>query len=292
MGTIQSGQHAAMRIRRSVLFVPASNPRAIDKARTLPCDAVILDLEDSVAPEAKPAAREAAAAALAAGFGAREVAVRCNAIDTEWGAGDLQLLAQAEPHAVLAPKIRTAADVEAVDAALAAAPEHTRLWVMIETPAAMMNLKEIAAARERTRLEALTLGPNDLAAELRLKADFVRRAMRPVRIELALAARAFGLAVLGGVCTDLDDLSAFMDECTEEAGLGFDGKTLIHPSQILPANRIFSPSPDEIAWAHRVVEAFAEPGAAGRGAIRLQGRMIEHLHLLQAQRVLALAERR
>jgi len=291
MGVTVNEQGVPFRIRRSVLFAPASNPRAIEKARSLDCDAIILDLEDSVAPEAKPAAREAAVEALAEGFGAREVAVRCNGIETPWGLEDLQRLAQAGPDAVLAPKVRSAADIEAFDEVLSGAPERTRLWAMIETPAAMVNLKEIAAASGRTRLELLTLGPQDLAAELRLRGAQVRATMRPVLIELALAARAYGLTLLGGVCTDLDDLSAFVAECEEEAGMGLDGKTLIHPSQIGPANRMFSPSPDEIAWAHRVVEAFAQPEAAGRGAIRLEHRMVERLHLREAERVLALATR-
>ena len=280
-----NGQDLALRLRRSVLFVPASNARAIEKARGLDCDAIVLDLEDSVAPEAKPAAREAALAALAEGFGGREVIVRCNAIDTPWGLADLQFLAEAGPDAVLAPKVRSAAEIEALDGALVGAPASTRLWVMIETPQAVLNLKEIAAASASTRLELLTLGPNDLAAELRLKPAFLRPVMRPILVELALTARAFGLAVLGGAATDLDDLAAFEADCIEEAGLGYDGKTLVHPSQIAPANRAFSPSPDEIAWARKVVAAFAAPEAAGKGAIRLEGRMVEHLHLRDAERL-------
>jgi citrate lyase subunit beta/citryl-CoA lyase len=289
MGTQVSGQGVALRLRRSVLFTPASNARAVEKARSLDCDAVVLDLEDSVAPEAKPAAREAAIAALAEGFGGREVIVRCNGIDTPWGLVDLQALAEAGPDAVLAPKVRSAADIEALDGALVAAPASTRLWAMIETPQAVLNLKEIASASGRTRLALLTLGPNDLAAELRLKPAYLRPVMRPILVELALTARAFGLAVLGGAATDLDDLEAFEADCVEEAGLGYDGKTLVHPSQIGPANRAFSPSPDEIAWARKVVAAFAAPEAAGKGALRLEGRMVEHLHLRDAERVLALA---
>ena len=278
----------SVRRRRSVLYVPAANPKAIDKAASLDCDAVILDLEDSVAPEAKAAARVAAVAAVRAGFGAREVAVRCNSLQTPWGEEDLRALAQAGPHAVLAPKIRSAADVAAYDTALAAAPVRTQLWAMVETAEAVLNLTEIAAARRSTQLEVLVLGPNDLAAELRLKPAFTRGALRPVLTQLVVAARAHGLAALGGAFTALEDDAAFAAECREEAGFGFDGKTLVHPRQIEPANRIFSPSPEELDWARQVVEAFAARDAAGRGVIRLDGRMLEHLHLREAERVLAM----
>lgn len=276
------------RRRHSVLFVPAANPRAIAKAAVLDCDGVILDLEDSVSPEAKVAARAAAAVAIRGGFGAREVAVRCNSLQTPWGEDDLRALAEAGPDAVLAPKVRSAADVRAYDAALASAPARTRLWVMVETAEAILSLLEIAAAKRSTRLEVLVLGPNDLAAELRLKSAFTREALRPVLTQLVAAARAHGLAALGGAFTALEDDAAFEAECREEAGYGFDGKTLVHPSQIEPANRIFSPSPDELAWARKVVEAFAAPDAAGKGVIRLDGQMLEHLHLRQAERVLAM----
>jgi citrate lyase subunit beta/citryl-CoA lyase len=282
-----AGQEALQRRRRSVLFVPAVNPRALEKALSLDCDGVIVDLEDSVAPEAKPAAREAALAAVGRGFGAREVAVRCNGLDTPWGEADLRALAGAGPDAVLVPKIRTAKDVAACEAALAAAPGRTRLWAMIETPEAVLELKEIAAAG--ARLAALVLGPNDLAAELRLKPAFTAAALRPVRTGLVLAARARGLVALGGVHTGLEDLAGFEAECREEAGFGYDGKTLVHPTQIAPANRAFSPSQEEVAWARKVVAAFAAPEAAGKGVIRLEGRMLEALHLHDAERVLAMA---
>jgi citrate lyase subunit beta/citryl-CoA lyase len=280
---------ASFRVRRSVLFVPASNSRAIEKAAGLDCDAIVVDLEDAVAPEAKAAAREAAAAAVKAGFGGRELIVRCNGLDTPWGEADLKTLALVAPDAVLAPKIRTAADVEAYDAAISAAPARTRLWAMVETSESVLNLREIAAAAARTRLELLMIGPNDLSAELRLKPAYARGVLRTVLAEIVLAARIGGLAALGGACPAFEDLEPFEAECLEEAGFGFDGKTLIHPRQIEPANRIFSPAPDELAWAMKVVEAFAAPEAAGKGAIRLEGRMLEHLHLRDAERVIAMA---
>ena len=280
---------AGWRRRRSVLYVPAANPKALAKAPGLDCDGLILDLEDSAAPEAKDAARQAALAALGQGFGGREVAVRCNGLDTPWGAADLEALAAAGPDAVLAPKVRSLQDLAALEAALAGAPERTRLWIMVETAGASLGLE--ALARAGGRLQALVFGSNDLAAELRLKPAFARAAMRPVLTAMALAGRAHGLAVLGGAYTAIEDAAGFEAECLEEAGFGFDGKTLVHPGQIAPANRAFSPSPDELDWARKVVAAFAAPEAAGKGVLRLEGRMLEHLHLREAERVLAMAGR-
>jgi citrate lyase subunit beta/citryl-CoA lyase len=282
-------QGSPARPRRSVLFVPASSPKALAKAGVLDCDGVILDLEDSAAPEVKPAAREAALTALRGGFGGREVAVRCNGLDTPWGTADLKALAEAGPDAVLAPKVRSPRDIHTLDKALARAPARTRLWIMVETAEATQGLEAIARAAAGTRLELIALGPNDLAAELGLKPAFARAAIRPVLTALALAGKACGLAVLGGAYTAIEDAAGFEAECLEEAGYGFDGKTLVHPSQIEPANRIFAPSPDEVAWARKVVAAFAAPEAAGKGVLRLEGQMLEHLHLRQAERLLALA---
>ena len=275
------------RTRRSVLFVPASNPRAVEKAGGLACDAVILDLEDSVAPEMKLAARDAALAAAAEGFGDREVVVRCNGLDTPWGRDDLAAAALVGPDAVLAPKARSAADVAALEEALSGAPERTRLWVMIESAEAVLNLKEIAAGSGR--LGALVLGPNDLSLNMRLPAVAGRPALVPILSQLAVAARAHGLAALDGVYSAFEDDAGFAAECRQAADFGFDGKTLIHPRQIEPCNRAFSPSPDEVAWAEAVVAAFAAPDAQGKGAIRLQGRMVERLHLVEAERTLRLA---
>ena len=277
------------RPRRSVLFIPASNPRAMAKAASLECDAVILDLEDAVAPDAKDAARAAAVALVQAGLAGRELIVRCNGLDTPWAAQDLAALAAAGPYAVLAPKVRNAAELHAYDRALAGAPAHTRLWAMIETAQGVMNLEEIAEQAGATRLAALVLGPNDLALDLRLKPLPARAPLQPILSRLVIAARAHGLVALDGAYNAIDDLEAFTVECRQAAAFGFDGKTLIHPSQIEPANRAFSPSPQEITWARAVVEAFSAPGAAGQGALRLEGRMIERLHLAEAKRVLRLA---
>ena len=283
------GPDTGIRRRRSVLFVPASNARALDKARGLDCDAVIVDLEDSVAPEAKDAARASMAAAVRAGFGEREVIVRCNSLDTAWGAADIEAAASAGADGVLAPKIRTAADVIAVDSRFAPARPGALVWAMIETAAAVMALGEIAAAAGATRLGGLVLGPNDLSTELRSRLEPGRRPLQPILIQLVAAARANGLAVLDGAFNDLDDLAGFEAECRQGVEFGFDGKTLVHPGQIEPCNRLFSPSAAEIAWAQAVVAAFAAPEAQDKGAIRLQGRMVERLHLNDAQRVLALA---
>jgi citrate lyase subunit beta/citryl-CoA lyase len=274
------------RPRRSVLYVPASNARAIEKARELPCDAVILDLEDSVAPETKDAARAAAIEAVRSGFGQREVAVRCNGLDTPWGPDDLAALAEAAPDAVLAPKVSSAAEVRAYDRALGG---KAQLWIMIETARALLNLREIVETAASTRLQALVLGPNDLSTELGLKGPGARAALGTALFQINVAARAHGLLAFAGVFNAIDDLAGFEAECAEEAGLGIHGKTLIHPGQIEPANRAFSPSAEEIAWARAVLAAFAQPEASGQGAIRLKGRMVERLHLKEAERVLALA---
>lgn len=272
---------------RSLLFAPASNGRALEKAGALPCDGVILDLEDSVAPEAKAAAREAAVQALAAGFGSRARVLRCNGLDTAWAAEDARAAVRAGPDAVLVPKVRSAADVLAWDRALEGAPGGVRLWAMIETPQAVLQLAAIAAATRETRLGGLVLGLNDLMLELRAKD---RAGLQPVLVQTVLAARAHGLLAFDSVFNAFEDEAGLSAECRRAAGLGFDGKTLIHPRQIEPCNRAFSPSAEEAAWARRVVEAFAAPEAAGQGAIRLEGRMVERLHLEEARRVLRLAE--
>ena len=282
-------ENAAQRPRRSLLYVPASNARAIEKARTLASDGVILDLEDSVAPEAKAAAREAARAAIAAGFGGREVIVRCNGPETDWGADDLDMAIAAGPDGVLLPKARSVEDIEVYGRRLVAAPPHTRLWAMVETAQGVLNLEQIAGTARTHRLAALVLGPNDLGAELRLKPAPGRAPLLPILSRMVVAARAHGLAALGGTYNAFEDVTGFEAECRQDAAFGFDGKTLIHPAQIEIANHLFSPSPEELAWARAVVEAFAAPEATGKGAIRLQGRMVERLHLEDARRVLALA---
>ena len=281
------GQDSGARRRRSMLYVPASNARAVDKARTLGCDAVILDLEDSVAPEAKAEARAAMVAAVRTGFDGREVIVRCNGLDTPWGETDLKAAAKAGADAVLAPKIRTPADVAEVDRLFAR--DGGQVWAMIETAAAVLNLREIADASRTTRLAGLVLGANDLSTELRCRLEAGRRPLQPILIQMVAAARAYGLVALDGTHNDLDDLAGFEAECRQGREFGFDGKTLVHPNQIEACNRLYSPSPDEVAWARAVIAAFAAPDAEGKGAIRLQGRMVERLHLKDAERVVALA---
>jgi citrate lyase subunit beta/citryl-CoA lyase len=278
------------RPRRSALYMPASNARAIEKARGLDCDVIILDLEDAVAPEAKPAARaQAVEAVKAGGFGRRELVIRCNGLDTPWGAEDLAAAAQAGPDAVLVPKVSGPADIAAYDAAIAHAPARTRLWAMIETCAAVLDLKAIASARQG-RLDAWALGLNDLSKEMGARQTPDRAPMQAVLTLTVAAARAYGLTILDSVCNDLEDAAGFEWVCRQGADLGFDGKTLIHPGQIETCNRVFSPDPGEVAWARAVIEAFADPANAGRGALRVDNRLAERLHLTQAESLVALAE--
>ncbi len=273
------------RPRRSALYMPASNLKAIDKARSLDCDVVILDLEDAVAPEAKDAARAQAASAVAAGgFGARELVVRINSLDSDWGKADLVALADAPPDAILLPKINCGDDIRAVERLLAT---NVAIWAMIETARAMLRLEDIAAAGGR--LGCFVMGTNDLAKELRAPLTHTRANLHGMLALSVAAARAFGLSILDGVFNDLDDEAGFVVQCAQGAAFGFDGKTLIHPRQIGPCNRAFTPDPAAIAWAQRVVAAFDMPGNAGRGVIRVDGRMVELLHLQQARQTLALA---
>ena len=270
--------------------MPASNARAIEKARQLPCDVVILDLEDAVAPEAKPEARASAVAAVqAGGFGRREVVNRVNGLSTPWGADDLAAAAEAGPDAVLVPKINTAADVETYDRALAAAPAETRLWAMIETCPAMFELLGIAAAGTRTRLAAFVMGINDLAKEMKARQTPGREAFAPFLSMSVAAARAHGLIALDGVHNEIDDLALLEATCRQGAAFGFDGRSVIHPTHIETCNRVFAPPAEEVVWAAAVVAAFADPANAGRGALRVEGRLAERLHLSEANRLLDLA---
>ena len=271
--------------RRSVLYLPASNPRAVEKARTLPCDVVVLDLEDAVGPDDKAAAREAAVTALRqGGFQAREVGVRVNGLDTDWGDADLTALHAAAPAFIVAPKISTADQAAAVTARL---PESAALWAMIETPQALFHLDVIAAT---PGLGALMLGVNDLAAMLRSGPTPDREPLKTAMSLTVAAARARGLSPIDGVFNALDDDAGFEAECRQGRLYGFDGKSLIHPRQIAPANAAFSPSPDEIAWAEGVVAAFEAPANAGKGVIRVNGAMVERLHLGRALDTLALRD--
>ena len=271
------------RPRRSVLYMPATNAKAIAKARALPCDVVILDLEDAVAPDAKAAGREAALAAVReGGFGGRELVVRVNAIDGPWGMDDCRALAMVKPDAVLVPKVDDARGVGAYRDALGDLP----IWVMVETMRAVLGIGELAGAE---RLAALVVGTNDLAKEMRARPGPDRAPFQGFLANTVAAARANGLAAIDGVYNAIDDVDGFAAECAQGLAFGFDGKTLIHPSQITTCNSVFSPTADEIAWAQTVVAAFDAPEAADKGVIRIEGKMVERLHLDQARQVLAIA---
>jgi citrate lyase subunit beta/citryl-CoA lyase len=279
------------RPRRSALYMPASNPRALEKARGLACDVVILDLEDAVLPEAKPDARAAAVAAIAAGgFGRREVVVRVNALSTPWGEGDLAAAAGAGPDAVLVPKIAGPDDIAACDRALAGAPAHTRLWAMIETGPAVFRLEAIAAMAATTRLAGLVMGINDLAKEMGARMPPGRAPFQAALALSVMAARMHGLTILDGVHNEIEDLAALEAVCRQGVDFGFDGKTLIHPSHLEICNRAFTPAPADVAWSRAVIAAFDDPANAGKGALRVLGRLAELLHRDQAARLVAVAD--
>jgi citrate lyase subunit beta / citryl-CoA lyase len=274
-----------MRPRRSVLYLPGANERALEKAKTLPADALILDLEDAVAPDAKVAARERVCAAAASGdYGPREVAIRVNGIGTPWHAEDLAAAGRAGPAAVVVPKVGSAKDVHAIAAAL---PETVRIWAMIETPAAVLHCAEIAAASER--LTTLVLGTNDLASELRAEQVPGRAPLLGPLSMCVLAARATGKVILDGVYNDVRDADGFERECRQGKEFGFDGKTLIHPSQLEPCNRIFAPSAQDVDLARRTIDAYEDACRDGRGVATVDGRMIENMHVENARRTLDLA---
>ncbi|WP_232493451.1 HpcH/HpaI aldolase/citrate lyase family protein [Novosphingobium kaempferiae] len=287
-----SAPAAIDRPRRSALYLPASNAKAIAKARTLPCDVVILDLEDAVAPEAKDEARAAAVAAVAeGGFGHREVAIRANGIDTEWGAADLAAIAGSKADAVLVPKVNGPADIDRYQEALSAAPATMQLWAMIETCASVFALEPIAAKARSTRLSLWIMGTNDLAKEMRAHLTPERTPFLPFLSMTVAAARAHGVSVLDGVCNEFRDLDVFEAEARQGLLFGFDGKSLIHPAQIEPTNAVFSPSETDLTWAATVIEAFEQPENQGKGAIKIDGKMTELLHLEQARRLVTVAER-
>ena len=283
-----------IRPRRSVLYMPGSNARAIEKARTLPADAVILDLEDSVAPEAKAAARQQVMDAVTAGFGPREVIVRINGLDTQWWLDDLNAVARAKPDAVLVPKVSRPNHLEDVAERLVdiSADQKIRVWAMMETPLAVLNARDIAAAASdvETRLTAFVMGTNDLAKETRAKITPGRAAMLPWLMNCMAAARAFGLDIIDGVYNDLADADGFARECGEAREMGFDGKTLIHPNQIAPCNTAFSPNAEEVAQAQKIIAAFDLPENRDKGVVQLEGRMVERLHADMARRTVAIAQ--
>ncbi len=278
---------------RSVLYMPASNARAMAKARTLDCDAVALDLEDAVAPEAKADARTALVAeAQAGGFGHRRLIARINALSTPWGHDDLTALGAAPVEAVLAPKVDDAADIIALSQAMDAAgfAPHVALWVMIETPRAVLALERIAACAASTRLQGFVLGLNDLAKDSGIAQLPGRTAFVPVLTLAVLAARANGLIILDGVCNAIEDTALLEAECVQARDSGFDGKTLIHPAQLGVCNQVFAPTAADIANAQGIVAAFADPANAGKGALRVNGKMAELLHFAQAEQLLAKAQ--
>jgi citrate lyase subunit beta / citryl-CoA lyase len=283
------------RPRRTVLYMPGSNPRAIAKARSLPADAIILDLEDSVAPEAKALAREQVAAAVReGGFGRREVVIRINGVESPWGREDLAAAAAAAPDAILLPKIDGPGSVMQVARELreAGAPERIRLWAMMETPMAILHAGSIAAvaADPGSRLDVLVMGLNDLAKETRARFVAGRASMTAWLALCVVAARAHGVDILDGVYNDIGDLGGFEAECLQGRDMGLDGKTLIHPAQIEIANAVFAPTDAEIDSAQAIIGAFNLPENAGKGAIQLNGRMVERLHGEMARRTLSIAQ--
>jgi citrate lyase subunit beta/citryl-CoA lyase len=284
-----------VRPRRSVLYMPGLNERALDKARTIPADSLILDLEDSVAPEGKAAARAGVCAAVkAGGYGRRELVIRPNAIETAWGMDDLRAAASVAPDAILVPKVAQPGDIVTVAKVLGSigAPAKTRLWAMMETPSSVLNAREIAAlgADPANRLACLVMGTNDLLKESRARALHNRIAVVPWLAMTIVAARAYGLDILDGVYNDFRDKAGFGAECEHGRTLGMDGKTLIHPSQVGPCNEIFSPTEEEVSWARKIIAFFEEPENAHKGVIVVEGKMVERLHLVQAKRTVAIAE--
>lgn len=276
------------RPRRSALYMPASNIRAIDKARSLPCDVIILDLEDAVAPDAKATARaQAIEAVVQGGFGGREVIIRANGLDTEWGADDIAAIAGARPDAILLPKVSDPEMLVRARAALGSAP--VALWAMIETCRAIVRLDSIVSSAGDTGLTCLIAGTNDLAREMRCRPGRGRAPLLPILTDIVLAGRMAGLVVLDGVSNVIDDEGLVEAECQQALEWGFDGKTLIHPAQIAPANRVFSPTAEDIAWAETIESAFKDPQNAGQGAIRVEGKMVELLHLEEARRTITVA---
>jgi citrate lyase subunit beta / citryl-CoA lyase len=275
------------RPRRSVLYMPGSNERALEKAKSLPCDGLILDLEDAVAPDAKPGAREAACAAVRSGeYGRREVTIRVNGADTEWHAADLAAACAAGPNAIVVPKVDSADAVLALVEAMAehGAPERTKLWAMLETPYAVLHAEEIAGAADR--LTVLVLGTNDLVKELYAEHVPGRAPVLSALGLCVLAARATGKVILDGVFNDVKDTDGFLAECRQGREMGFDGKTLIHPGQVAGANEAFAPSEQAVEDAQGILQAWED--GRGSGVVTYRGRMIENLHVESARRTLAM----
>ncbi len=281
----------AIRPRRSVLYMPGSNARAMEKAKSLDADALIFDLEDAVAPDAKPEARaQVCDMVKAGGYGPREVIIRVNGLDTEWGQDDIAAASAAGADGLLVPKINRAEDVDHANKLIDAAggPEALRLWIMMETPIAMLRAQEIAAAGGR--LDCMVMGTNDLAKELNASHTDARTPMITSLALSMLAARAYDLTILDGVYNDIKNEAGFRAICEQGRELGFDGKTLIHPSQLVICNEVFSPAPEIVDEAREVIAAFAAPDAAGKGVLKVGGKMVELLHLEQAKQTVAIAD--
>ena len=281
--------------RRSLLFMPGSNARALEKARNLPADVIILDLEDSVAPDAKALARDQIAQAIAArGFGKREVWVRTNSRETPWWADDSAMAGKAGPDGILVPKVSSVADLKAIADRLSAigADPSIKVWAMIETARAVLDADGLAGASHdpKTRLAGLVFGPNDIARETRIRMMPGRAAMLPMITHCILATRAHGLEIFDGPYSDFSNVDGFGSECAQARDVGFDGKTLIHPGQIEACNAIFTPPEEEVAQARRIIAAFDLPENASRGAIRLDGQMVERLHADIARHTIAIAD--
>lgn len=278
----------ASRPRRSVLYLPASNSRALEKARSLACDTVILDLEDAVSPDAKAEAREGAIAAVrAGGFGDREVVIRANGLDTPWGADDLAAAAKVRPDAVLIPKVSHPEDLAVIRTTLGG---ELPIWAMIETCAAMFRLDALGAESVNVGVEAWVIGSNDLAKEMRCQLTVDREPLITALSLSLMAARAHRLTIIDGVFNDIGDEGGLARQCAQAAAFGFDGKSLIHPSQIAAANAAFTPDASAVAWARTVVSAFEQPESAGKGVLKVDGRMVERLHYAEAQRLIGVAE--
>ena len=280
-----------VRPRRSVLYMPGSNARALEKARSLAADGLILDLEDAVAPDAKATARaQVAAAVQAGGYGRRELIVRVNGLDTPWGRDDVAAAAAAGPDAILLPKVESAAQVATLEKLMndSGARPACAIWCMIETPRGVLNVAEIAGATPR--LACLVMGTSDLTKDLHARHTPLRLPMLTSLSLCLLAARANDLAILDGVHLDLADAAGFVKACEQGLEFGFDGKTLIHPSQLEPCNRVFAPSADEVAQAHKIIAAFEQAEAQGKAVVVVDGRLVENLHVANARRVAALAE--
>jgi citrate lyase beta subunit len=279
-----------VRPRRSVLYMPGANTRALEKARTLPADALIFDLEDAVAPEAKEAARtNVVLAAESRAYGKREIAIRCNGLGTPWGEADIEAIAKSGADAILVPKVESATQVTHVVSLLdtAGAPTDMAVWAMMETPKGILRAEEIAGAHPRLGL--FVMGTNDLVKDMRARHTPMRLPMITALGIGMLAARAHGLAILDGVYNDIQDAAGFRAVCQQGLEMGFDGKTLIHPSQVEPCNEVFAPSAAELEMAGKIVAAFKAAQAEGKGVVTVDGRMIENLHVEQAERALALA---